>query len=252
MVELLQNESADHLKASNAAERILEAFRKGSSPAPDVISRLKNQLEVTAGIALDRAKAIDLTPAFDTQATQDSFSRFLHENGVEISRLSKQSLEQPKARKTEAENEALVAPSEEAPQLHARVPARSDISEIAPVNRQVKTRSKVMPPKQVSKRETARAEREKGRPRVNGYLLPRNVKSVEETVTMKHIVCLEDGKRVKDLAAHLKEHNMTPDEYREKWSLGVSYPMLAPQTILQKGPSFEIDVRTGNVYRVWA
>lgn len=43
------------------------------------------------------------------------------------------------------------------------------------------------------------------------------------------IVCLEDGKKFKSLKRHLmSNHGLTPDEYREKWSLPASYPMVAP------------------------
>ena len=44
-----------------------------------------------------------------------------------------------------------------------------------------------------------------------------------------YIVCLEDGKKFKSLKRHLMTHyNMTPDQYREKWGLDASYPMVAP------------------------
>ena len=44
-----------------------------------------------------------------------------------------------------------------------------------------------------------------------------------------YIVCLEDGKKFKSLKRHLMTHyNLTPDQYREKWNLDTSYPMVAP------------------------
>ncbi|WP_311029212.1 MucR family transcriptional regulator [Mesorhizobium koreense] len=44
-----------------------------------------------------------------------------------------------------------------------------------------------------------------------------------------YIVCLEDGKKFKSLKRHLMTHyNLTPDQYREKWNLDSSYPMVAP------------------------
>ncbi|HMJ44725.1 MAG TPA: MucR family transcriptional regulator [Pseudolabrys sp.] len=53
--------------------------------------------------------------------------------------------------------------------------------------------------------------------------------SVKKSVTAEHIVCLEDGKKFKSLKRHLRtQYNMTPEQYREKWSLGVDYPMVAP------------------------
>lgn len=52
---------------------------------------------------------------------------------------------------------------------------------------------------------------------------------VKKSVTPEFIICLEDGKKFKSLKRHLRtHHNMTPEEYREKWSLGADYPMVAP------------------------
>jgi predicted transcriptional regulator len=48
-------------------------------------------------------------------------------------------------------------------------------------------------------------------------------------VTQDFIICLEDGKKLKMLKRHLKTaYGMTPEEYREKWSLPSDYPMVAP------------------------
>lgn len=53
--------------------------------------------------------------------------------------------------------------------------------------------------------------------------------SVEETITPDYIVCLEDGKKLKMLKRYLKtNYNMTPEEYRKRWNLPLSYPMVAP------------------------
>lgn len=52
---------------------------------------------------------------------------------------------------------------------------------------------------------------------------------VRKSVFPDHIVCLEDGKKLKMLKRHLKtSYNMTPEEYREKWQLPSDYPMVAP------------------------
>jgi predicted transcriptional regulator len=52
---------------------------------------------------------------------------------------------------------------------------------------------------------------------------------IKKSVTADHIICLEDGKRFKSLKRHLaSKFNMTPGEYREKWSLPSDYPMVAP------------------------
>jgi predicted transcriptional regulator len=51
---------------------------------------------------------------------------------------------------------------------------------------------------------------------------------IKKSVTADHIVCLEDGKKFKSLKRHLRtEHNMTPQEYREKWGLSRDYPVVA-------------------------
>src|SRR3954466_4864810 len=53
--------------------------------------------------------------------------------------------------------------------------------------------------------------------------------SVKKSVTADYLVCLEDGKRFKSLKRHLRsQYNMTPEQYREKWSLPPDYPMVAP------------------------
>ena len=53
--------------------------------------------------------------------------------------------------------------------------------------------------------------------------------SIRKSVFRDHIVCLEDGKKLKMLKRHLKTaFNMTPAEYRQRWGLGPDYPMVAP------------------------
>lgn len=53
--------------------------------------------------------------------------------------------------------------------------------------------------------------------------------SVRRSVTPDHLICLEDGKKFKSLKRHLRTtYNMSPEEYREKWSLAPDYPMVAP------------------------
>ncbi|MEE7451366.1 MucR family transcriptional regulator [Methylobacterium radiotolerans] len=52
---------------------------------------------------------------------------------------------------------------------------------------------------------------------------------VRRSVQPDFIVCLEDGKKFKSLKRHLRTHyNLTPEEYRAKWSLPPDYPMVAP------------------------
>jgi predicted transcriptional regulator len=53
--------------------------------------------------------------------------------------------------------------------------------------------------------------------------------SVKKSITPDYIICLEDGKKFKSLKRHLRTHyDLTPEEYREKWSLPADYPMVAP------------------------
>jgi predicted transcriptional regulator len=58
---------------------------------------------------------------------------------------------------------------------------------------------------------------------------------IKKSVTPEHIVCLEDGKKLKMLKRHLKTaYNMTPEEYRERWGLPPDYPMVAPNYAKQR------------------
>ena len=52
---------------------------------------------------------------------------------------------------------------------------------------------------------------------------------IRKSVFPGHIVCLEDGKKLKMLKRHLQaSYGMTPRQYREKWGLPADYPMVAP------------------------
>jgi len=53
--------------------------------------------------------------------------------------------------------------------------------------------------------------------------------SIRSSVKPEHIVCLEDGKKLKMLRRHLMtKYGLTPDAYRAKWGLPANYPMVAP------------------------
>ena len=53
--------------------------------------------------------------------------------------------------------------------------------------------------------------------------------SIRKSITPDYLICLEDGKKFKSLKRHLRTHyNLSPEEYREKWSLPMDYPMVAP------------------------
>ncbi len=57
----------------------------------------------------------------------------------------------------------------------------------------------------------------------------------KRSVFPDHIVCLEDGKKLKMLKRHLRTtYGMNPDEYRAKWGLGPDYPMVAPNYATQR------------------
>jgi predicted transcriptional regulator len=58
---------------------------------------------------------------------------------------------------------------------------------------------------------------------------PKPAVNPKKSVFDDYIICLEDGKKFKSLKRHLMTHyGLTPDEYREKWGLDASYPMVAP------------------------
>ncbi|MGX7895926.1 MucR family transcriptional regulator [Tsuneonella sp. HG222] len=53
---------------------------------------------------------------------------------------------------------------------------------------------------------------------------------VRSSVKSDHILCLEDGKKMKMLKRHLMtDHGLTPAEYRARWGLPADYPMVAPE-----------------------
>lgn len=52
---------------------------------------------------------------------------------------------------------------------------------------------------------------------------------VKRSINPDFIICLEDGKKFKSLKRHLRtQYDMTPEQYRDKWSLAADYPMVAP------------------------
>jgi len=54
--------------------------------------------------------------------------------------------------------------------------------------------------------------------------------SIEDSIQPEYLVCLEDGKRLKMLKRYLKtNYGITPEEYRKRWNLPASYPMVAPE-----------------------
>ena len=58
---------------------------------------------------------------------------------------------------------------------------------------------------------------------------PQPAVPVKRSVFADHIICLEDGKKLKMLKRHLKTaYNMSPEQYRDRWGLSADYPMVAP------------------------
>jgi predicted transcriptional regulator len=53
--------------------------------------------------------------------------------------------------------------------------------------------------------------------------------AIRSSVKPDHIVCLEDGKKLKMLKRYLRtNYDMSPEQYRTKWGLPRDYPMVAP------------------------
>ena len=58
---------------------------------------------------------------------------------------------------------------------------------------------------------------------------------IRKSVSPDHLVCLEDGKKLKMLKRHLRvSYGMTPEQYRGKWKLPGDYPMVAPNYAIQR------------------
>lgn len=53
--------------------------------------------------------------------------------------------------------------------------------------------------------------------------------SIRKSVTADAITCLECGLTFKSIKRHIgTSHDMTPEQYRERWGLPRDYPMVAP------------------------
>lgn len=58
---------------------------------------------------------------------------------------------------------------------------------------------------------------------------PQPAVPIKKSVLTDHIVCLEDGMKLKVLKRHLRtKYGMTPSQYRQRWGLPDNYPMVAP------------------------
>jgi predicted transcriptional regulator len=59
--------------------------------------------------------------------------------------------------------------------------------------------------------------------------------SIRSSVKPDFIACLDCGRKMKMLKRHLNtDHQMTVDQYRAKWDLPKSYPMVAPDYAAQR------------------
>ena len=57
---------------------------------------------------------------------------------------------------------------------------------------------------------------------------PKPAVPATKSVFADYIICLEDGKKMKMLKRHLMtDHKLTPDQYRARWGLPSTYPMVA-------------------------
>jgi len=64
---------------------------------------------------------------------------------------------------------------------------------------------------------------------------PQPAVPIKRSITPDYLICLEDGKKLKMLKRHLKTaYDMSPEDYREKWSLPHDYPMVAPNYAAQR------------------
>jgi len=53
--------------------------------------------------------------------------------------------------------------------------------------------------------------------------------TVKRSVFADHMVCLDCGKNLTMLKRHLMtDHKLTPEQYRQRWELPLSYPLVAP------------------------
>ena len=74
-----------------------------------------------------------------------------------------------------------------------------------------------------------------GRPTEPMITRPEPAVPIRKSVTPDHVICLEDGRKLKMLKRHLATaYNMTPDQYRERWGLPADYPMVAPNYAQQR------------------
>jgi len=68
---------------------------------------------------------------------------------------------------------------------------------------------------------------------------------ISKSITKNHIICLEDGQKLKMLKRYLRtRYNLTPEEYRARWGLPANYPMVAPE-YAERRSSFAKEIGLG-------
>ena len=60
---------------------------------------------------------------------------------------------------------------------------------------------------------------------------------IRNSIADDYLICLEDGRKFKSLKRHLRtEYDMSPEDYRAKWGLASTYPMVAPAYAATRWP----------------
>ncbi|HEX8446241.1 MAG TPA: MucR family transcriptional regulator [Sphingomonas sp.] len=74
-----------------------------------------------------------------------------------------------------------------------------------------------------------------GDPVVQPEAEPQPAVPIRGSVKPDYIICLEDGKKLKMLRRYLRTRfDMSPEQYRAKWKLPETYPMVAPNYTEQR------------------
>jgi predicted transcriptional regulator len=152
---------------------------------------------------------------------------------AQILELPLQRPAQPRKKAQAKRVEAKPAPQAKAPAVTAPVQEALPFEIPAPAKaKTVKGRAKITAKAPLKRRRSDKAKKAK---------FPGRLSRIEDAVKMDVVVCLEDGKRVTDLGKHLETLGMTPEQYRRKWKLSGSYPMMAPSVVVKRGAEYEYD-----------
>ncbi len=64
---------------------------------------------------------------------------------------------------------------------------------------------------------------------------PEPAVTIKKSLTPNYVICLECGRKAQMLKRHLSlAHDLTPEEYRQKWKLPSNYPIVAPKYARQR------------------